>query len=264
MEYNIVKAEEYAEKALQLDPESSEAHLVIGLLTQIMGGNERKAIKHFRKALASNPGDPHTMLWLTVSLSNVGKMENAYVLVKDMKQIDPLTPMSRSGYGVLGLYEGNGEQAVEGVYDWFRFDTQNPAALYFYALALVYADKLKEATTIIDQHVHIDWPDTFTKHCLLIKYAIEKDTKSIEKLVTGDFKKTLRSDPQDGYFASVLHVIAGMKNTALDLLEKSVDNGFINYPLMLELDPILESIRGEERFIKLMKRVKYEWENFDV
>ena len=264
MEYNIVKAEEYAEKALRLDPESSEAHLVIGLLTQIMGGNERKAIKHFRKALASNPGDPHTMLWLTVSLSNVGKMENAHVLVKDMKQIDPLTPMSRSGYGVLGLYEGNGEQAVEGIYDWFRFDTQNPAALYFYALALVYAGKLKEATVIIDQHVHIDWPDTFTKLSLLVKYAIEKDTQKIEKLVSDDFEKTLRSDPQANYFASVLYVIASMKNTALDSLEQAVKQGFINYPLMSEKDPILESIRGDERFIKLMKRVKYEWEHFDV
>ena len=55
-----------------------------------------------------------------------------------------------------------------------------------------------------------------------------------------------------------------MKNTALDSLEQAVNQGFINYPLMSEKDPILESIRGEERFIKLMKRVKYEWEHFEV
>ena len=37
-----------------------------------------------------------------------------------------------------------------------------------------------------------------------------------------------------------------------------------NYPLMNELDPFLASIRGEERFKKLMKRVKKEWEHFEV
>jgi hypothetical protein len=32
----------------------------------------------------------------------------------------------------------------------------------------------------------------------------------------------------------------------------------------MELDPFLKNIRGEERFAKLMERVKYEWEHFDV
>ena len=51
---------------------------------------------------------------------------------------------------------------------------------------------------------------------------------------------------------------------SLDWLENSVDLGFINYPFLNEYDPFLESIRGEKRFKELMKRVKYEWEHFDV
>ncbi len=264
MESNIIKAEDSAKKALRLDPESSEAHLVLGCLSQILGGNERKTITHFRKTLAINPGDTHAIVWLGLSLCNVGKTEEARVLLEDMKQKDPLTPMSRGTLGILSLYEGNGERAVKGIYDWFHFEPQNPAAVYFYALALVYADRLKEATAIIDQHVHSDWPDTFTKNSLLVKYAVEKDRQKIEKLVTGDFEKTVRSDLQTTYFASVMYVVADMKDAALELLEHAVNHGFMNYPLMSELDPNLETIRGEERFKKLMKRVKHEWENFDA
>jgi hypothetical protein len=33
---------------------------------------------------------------------------------------------------------------------------------------------------------------------------------------------------------------------------------------VMEKDPWLESIRGEERFKKLMERVKQEWEEFEV
>jgi hypothetical protein len=42
-----------------------------------------------------------------------------------------------------------------------------------------------------------------------------------------------------------------------------VNLGMINYPLMNGLDPFLANIRGEERFKKLMERVKYEWEHFE-
>jgi hypothetical protein len=32
----------------------------------------------------------------------------------------------------------------------------------------------------------------------------------------------------------------------------------------MEHDPFFVNIRGEERFKKLMQRVKYEWEHFDA
>jgi hypothetical protein len=51
---------------------------------------------------------------------------------------------------------------------------------------------------------------------------------------------------------------------AFKYLDNAEIRGFINYPWLSEIDPFLENIRGEERFKKLMERVKYEWENFEV
>jgi len=70
--------------------------------------------------------------------------------------------------------------------------------------------------------------------------------------------------------ASYGHHIAGFlalldeKKESLNWLEHAVDRGFINYPLLAEKDPFLANIRGEERFKKLMERVKHEWEHFEV
>ena len=50
----------------------------------------------------------------------------------------------------------------------------------------------------------------------------------------------------------------------LKWLEKWIDLGFINYPFLSKYNTFLDNIRGEERFKKLMERVKYEWENFEV
>jgi hypothetical protein len=50
----------------------------------------------------------------------------------------------------------------------------------------------------------------------------------------------------------------------LDWLENTDNRSFINYPFLNEHAPWLANIRGEPRFKKLMKRVKYEWEHFEM
>jgi len=53
------------------------------------------------------------------------------------------------------------------------------------------------------------------------------------------------------------------KTDALNWLENSINRGMINYPFLIENDPLLENIRNKEQFKKLMEQVKYEWENFE-
>jgi len=58
--------------------------------------------------------------------------------------------------------------------------------------------------------------------------------------------------------------IIGENEKAIELLEYSTRRGFINFPFLNEYDPLLENIREDPRFKKLMERVKHEWENFEV
>ena len=60
------------------------------------------------------------------------------------------------------------------------------------------------------------------------------------------------------------YALIGHKEESIEWIEKGLHSHFINYPFLSDLDPFLENIRGEERFKKLMERVKYEWENFEV
>ena len=64
--------------------------------------------------------------------------------------------------------------------------------------------------------------------------------------------------------AVMLYAMLDEKEKTLNWSENAVNLGFINYPYMSQHDPFLENIRGEERFKKLMERVNYEWENFEV
>ena len=83
-------------------------------------------------------------------------------------------------------------------------------------------------------------------------------------MMTPEFVEQVKRDLQHSYHLATFYSYLEEKETSLKWLEKAVNRGFINYPLMAETDPLLVNIRGEKRFKKLMERVKYEWENFKV
>jgi len=66
------------------------------------------------------------------------------------------------------------------------------------------------------------------------------------------------------WYIADCYALIDEKEQSLKWIERAIEWGLINYPFLSEIDPFLENIRGEERFKKLMERVKYEWENFEV
>lgn len=54
------------------------------------------------------------------------------------------------------------------------------------------------------------------------------------------------------------------KEEALRWLEHAVSRGFVNYPFLSRFDPFMQNLRGDERFEKLMERVRRIWEEFEA
>ena len=54
------------------------------------------------------------------------------------------------------------------------------------------------------------------------------------------------------------------KEHTLEWIETAINHVLINFPFFNRYDPFLAKLHGEPRFKKLMKRVKYEWEHFEV
>ena len=260
----LQKAEENAEKALRLDAQSSEAHLVIGMIYQWFKANPKKGIYHLEMALETNPDDPHILTYLCIGYSLIGKPAEARKLAVRAKAVDPLTPMTIWSDVWCDIMEGKFELPVDYITKWFHMESKNPMALFYCSYFLANCQYFEEARSLIDENLQTDSDDAFTQSSQLVKYAIEGKTKKIMQLIVGDFEETLKRDPQYCYYAASLHALAGMKEAALNWLERAIDRGFINYPFMFYHDPLLESIREEERFKQLMIQAKYEWEHFDV
>jgi hypothetical protein len=98
----------------------------------------------------------------------------------------------------------------------------------------------------------------------MIKNSIQGNKKVVHDYLTDENIGRFKNDFENSQQVTDCLALIDEKGLALDWLEHSIKIGFINYPFLNEHDPFLENIRGEERFKKLMERVKHEWENFEV
>jgi non-specific serine/threonine protein kinase len=259
----LVKVEESAQKALALDPESPRAHAMLGFIA--IYSNPQQAISHFKKALSVNADDTLALVGLaTVYVQYVGKIGAAIPSCDRMAQVDPFAFPTKWFQGGIYFYDGRYDLALLPWQRWYEESPENPAALFYYALARASLGQMNEALSAIASGASAIPDDALSHMARMLRYAILRDRERVFQEMTPNFQKTYKRDAAWAHHLAGIFALLGEKTQALDWLENAVNRGFINYPLLAEKDPLLANIRGEPRFQKLMERVKYEWEDFEV
>jgi eukaryotic-like serine/threonine-protein kinase len=262
-EDHIAQAEEYARKALALDPDIPAAHNVLGMSAASFHGDLPECVRQLKMALAVDPNDVDALKFmLMITTVSVGKLDAVLPLVQRLKRIDPVDPWNWAIEGVSRLLHGEYEPAIEPLRRFSDSHAGHPAG-FFYALALTYVDRHEEAFVIIDRAARTDPGNVITKFGLLLKCGLLKDREGAYREMTPDFQKTCRRDHQWSFWVAVPLALLDARDDALDWLENAINKGFINYP-ELERDRYLDNLRGEERFKRLLEHAKYEWERFEL
>ena len=104
--------------------------------------------------------------------------------------------------------------------------------------------------------------DLFADYAILLKSALAGDSVGTAEAFSEDTKNWAWNDPESQWAVAAAFALGGAKEEALRWLERAIERGWINYPLLAHQDPLLESIRGEKRFKELMVGVKRDWEAF--
>jgi TolB-like protein/lipoprotein NlpI len=267
-EESLLKAEEFAQKVAQLSPESWFSHHLQGMITRFRG-SVLQALKHFKKALSINPNIPDSLFALSGGYAlQAGKLDAAKPLVKRLLEIDPLTPLNYLLEGIFYLIDLQFDRALSSFEKMIQMEPDSPYPHVWIYYVFIYKKQYDKVLELIDQFlqrqnigpsssVWIEWS-------LFLKSALQGDNKKAYDSLSKETLDWAWNDPEIPCFWAGHYALLDDREKALDWLERGVDRGCINYPMIAEKYPLLDNIRGEERFKKLMERVKYEWENFEV
>ena len=262
-EDSLNKAEEYARKALELDPEIAQAYMILACC-QLWSGITKNMVNLLKKGYSIDPNDIMLIQYFGWSYIVTGRTSEALPLANRIIEVDPFNPLGEGFLAIVLFYMGKFKEAVEAIKQFITPTMLDiPASRFYSAFFLAFAGKTDEALDVLEPVERISTSDFFFQNARLLKYALEGKKEKINELMTEEFILAEKREGVESCWAASFFAILGDFDTALDWLENSVDRGFFNYPYMSQYDPFLTKMRGNPRYDKLMERVKHEWEKFE-
>ncbi len=265
-----IRAEEYfnklkecAHKIFKLHPDSYHGHYLFGLIAR-REGKIQESVRHQKLVLDHDPDNTESLFWLVFNYAQAGQSQAARPFLRHLLAIDPLTPVNHSLPGYLYELSGRFEDGLKYKRKYLQMDPENPFARFFCAQPLLYSGNHEEGFRLIDL-IFKDTPEIpWAWLGLLYKYALTNEKAKAKEVITPEKEKIARKDATYSCIMADCCSLLGEKELAVSWLENAVNRGFVNYSFLSKHDPFLANVRGEQRFGKLMERVKTEWERFEA
>jgi tetratricopeptide (TPR) repeat protein len=105
-------AKRAVQRALNLDPNSAEAHTSLGYLQHRFEWDWARAEKSFRRAIASDPEYALAHHWYSIYLLTTGRRSEALDAARRAEELDPLNPVTAKNLSDLLLIENRADQAL--------------------------------------------------------------------------------------------------------------------------------------------------------
>ena len=244
----------------ELDPRY--APVILAKLERV-SGSQAKAIRHFEDALTVNPGDVDALWFLSHSYSfHAGKCAAGLALAERLINIDPLTVANLFGFAVSHWADANFAQALA-VLDEMR--RREPALRWVSIMRmqmLARLGRIKDACHVAEETVAENAKDAFGQLVTAFSHALLGEREAFLAVVTGEFEADSWNDSECPQWFAGWFALVNERDKALDWLEHWVDRGSINYPMLAHGDPLLQPLRAEPRFQRLLDRIRPEWERF--
>jgi non-specific serine/threonine protein kinase len=260
---HLVRAKQCAAEAAELEPESAHVLRLRGLIC-VQEGNMQEAARLLKRSIAADPNDSDSLGWYSAVCALSGKAHAAMPLAHRILEIDPLTPVYRFVPGLLSVMAGEFADALPSFDDAIRLDPANPMLLLFRGQALALSGHTVEAIAQLDALPRLCGEHYFCQLGLIMSAALRGDEGAAVQQMTSDFEAITAADPHYPWLLAECYSLLNKQDLALAWLEKAVENGFLNYPMIGRWDPLLANARHHSGFRHLLHRVRDQWEKFEV
>jgi serine/threonine-protein kinase len=260
----LVKEKEFAQKALELDPELAEAHLSLGIAlcydwhsTRAMAGtfDWQKAANEFDRAIELNPNLAWTYELYAWLLNGLGRSDEAIAKDKKAIELDPLNPFFQTALSFFLYFAGRYDDTIAQARRTLELDPNSTLAHNLLGRSLLWKGDTAGAIAEFQKTKALD-PRAWYQGFLGYAYAISGDRAKAEEALRELEELANRQYVSPIAFVTI-YLGLGEKQKALDWLEKSYEDQE-SVCWLLKVDRIYDSVRKEPRFQAILKKIGLE------
>jgi tetratricopeptide (TPR) repeat protein len=252
----LSKSKAAALKAIELDDALSEAHTTLGMTVFWGEWNWNEAENQFRRALELNPNSANAHLSYAHLLSNTGRHADALSEIKLSRELDPLFPFAGALEGQFLLHAGKTDEALTRLQKTSELEP-NFWMPHLFASS-VYTEKGMYGEAVAEARRARELSPVLTIAVAYGGYALAKSGRRDEAQAALDELLKLSNERfvPPSHIALIYNGL-GEQNETLAWLERGFQQ---RDPKMafLKVEPKWNNLRNEPRFIDLMRRMNFE------
>jgi tetratricopeptide (TPR) repeat protein len=220
-------------------------------------------MQDFKRALALDRNDPEALLWLGYGYAVAGQMPLARAMMERLQQVDPLTSINLSMYGIVEMFDGRYDEALHWTQRSADVDPGNPTSRMLHAQALAANDKTEEAIGMLRAVATDTHAMAWARLASVMAHALAGERERAVAEITPDLLEASTWDDIFSWWLADCYSLVGERDAALDSVERMIDLGIFNYPFLAEHEPFLRGVREAPRFRELLERARGRWNSFE-
>jgi serine/threonine-protein kinase len=249
------KAEQYALKALALDPTLAQAHTSLGAVRFYADWNWADAESDFRRALELNPDDMEAHRMYSTYLLAMGRTEEASAEIRRAQELEPHSVALQVAVGWTFFYARRYDQAVEHCGNILKSEPDSAGAHDCLGLSYLANKKYEQAIAECQRAVDLSGNDLDRATGLARAYALAGNKAEALKVLNGLRARARRSYVPASLFAQI-HLALGENKQGLAWLETAYADRD-GYLVWLKVEPAFDPVRSDPAFQDLMRRLRF-------
>jgi eukaryotic-like serine/threonine-protein kinase len=249
----IPKANEYVQKALALDDHLADAHATLAFIKFYGDWDWLGAEKEFKRAIELSPSYAEAHRSYSDFLSEMGRHEQALVEIRTAQELDPFSAATILNAGWAFYYAREYGRAIEQCRKVLDLDSRSVSARDCIGSAHLASAAYDQAIVDYSALVTFSGNDPPRLASLGCAYALSGRKLQAQKVVA-QLNEASKIHYVPPYFLGVLHAALADKNEAFKWLEKSYEQHDV-YLVRLKVDPMMDLLRSDPRFKRLLQRM---------
>jgi adenylate cyclase len=251
----IPKAVALANRALQLEPQLSEAHTSLGFCQFCHNWDRAGAEREYRLAIELNPRSTPARYWLGWLYSCAGRYEEAIEHCRQAVELEPFSAIDRTFLGWMYYHARKFDEAERHLRKGIELDRDQRVVFAVWLLGKVYvaAGKRDLALRELSKAVENSRGSAWTRCMLAHGWGVFGESAKAKEILA-DLQDTDKHGYVRAFGVATVYLGLGDHEQALAWLEKGCNEHDI-WALMLKADPIYADLRTDGRFVALLKMV---------